>query len=394
MKILFLSRWFPYPADNGSKIRILNLLQGLVSKHDVTLLSFTDRAEVSLELSQVRIACKDVHVIPWREFNPYGWHALAGFFSSRPRSIVDTFSPLMAAKIVRILDEERFDVIVASQLAMAAYYPYFRNAPTLFEELEIGLAYENLAQGAGWTRLIRRKFTRSKFHIYLSYLLKQVRSVSVVSEKERELVAHHFLMVKNISVIPNGVDLEKYSKVTVVSKPNTMIFTGSFRYRVNYEAMVWFVEEVLPLVLERIPSAELIITGDHLNLPLPSMRNIRLTGHLEDVREWIASSTVSLAPLWRGGGTRLKIIESMALATPVVATSKGAEGLNAKNGVHLMIADTPEAFADCIMRVMYDRSLAKRISTSALQFVKAHYDWGVILPQFIQLVERTALQQS
>ena len=103
--------------------------------------------------------------------------------------------------------------------------------------------------------------------------------------------------------------------------------------------MQWFVGRVFPLILEQIPDVELIITGDHANLPLPKTQNVTLAGYVDDIKSLVASCDVSLAPLWSGGGTRLKILEAMACGTSVVATSKGAEGLLVQNGRHLLITD-------------------------------------------------------
>ena len=101
MKILFLSRWFPYPTNNGSKLRIYNLLRGLSKHHDVTLLSFADQPDVNPEAPEVRSICSGVQVIPWREFDPNSTRAKLGFLSLKPRSIIDTFSPEMAQAITQ-----------------------------------------------------------------------------------------------------------------------------------------------------------------------------------------------------------------------------------------------------------------------------------------------------
>ena len=103
MKILFLSRWFPYPVNNGSKLRLYNLLRGLKQHHDVTLLSFIDQAWEDPDKFDVREICSDVKVVPWREFNPRGGRALWGVFSLKPRSIIDTFSPKMADMVAEIM---------------------------------------------------------------------------------------------------------------------------------------------------------------------------------------------------------------------------------------------------------------------------------------------------
>lgn len=386
MKILFLSRWFPYPTNNGSKLRIYNLLRGLSKHHDVTLLSFADQPDVNPEAPEVRSICSGVQVIPWREFDPNSTRAKLGFLSLKPRSIIDTFSPEMAQAITQTLSKQKYDVVIASQLQMAAYYPYFQNIPALFEEIEIGLIYGQANTSVDKVQRLRHAFTWFKLRLYLAQLLRSFRAVTVVSEQERELIAKNFRHVKNIQVIPNCMNVDDYKDIRVGVKPNTLVFTGSFRYHTNYEAMVWFVGEVFPLILEKIPDAELIITGDHVNLPLPSNHNITLAGYVDDIKSLIAASTVAIAPLWSGGGTRLKILEAMAIGTPVVATSKGAEGLEIQMGKHLFVTDVPSVYADCVVKLLTDQDLHQEMARSARQLVREKYDWGGLMPKFFDLI--------
>jgi glycosyltransferase involved in cell wall biosynthesis len=129
-------------------------------------------------------------------------------------------------------------------------------------------------------------------------------------------------------------------------------------------------------------------------LPLPPANNVTLTGFVDDIRSWIASSCISLAPIFMGGGTRLKILEAMALRTPVVATSKGAEGLDVAHGKHLLLADTPQAFADAVVSLLRDPNLYQQIAENGYQLVAQKYDWPSITPHFLHLVERTAQATS
>ena len=151
--------------------------------------------------------------------------------------------------------------------------------------------------------------------------------------------------------------------------------------------MQWFIGNVFPLVLEQVPDAELIITGDHANLPLPQTKNITLAGYVDDIKSLVASCDVSLAPLWSGGGTRLKILEAMASGTPVVATSKGAEGLLVQNGQHLLIGDDPEKFAEHVVKLLNSKDLRDFLSANALKLIRDCYDWPVLMPAFLRLVE-------
>lgn len=357
----------------------------------MTLLSFYDQSDVSLEASEVRSIYSDVQVIPWKEFSPRGFRARLGFFSLKPRSIIDTFSPEMAQAITRALNTRKYDLVIASQLQMAAYFPYFENIPALFEELEIGLIYGQATASVDKVQRLRHAITWFKLRRYLSHLLAAFQACTVVSDQEQELVKSSFPAYQHdVKVVPNCMNLKDYENIQVESKPNQLIFTGSFRYRANYEAMLWFVGEVLPVILQKKNDVQLVITGDHLDLPLPTSKNITFAGYVDDIKTMIASSAVVIAPLWSGGGTRLKILEAMAIGIPVVATTKGVEGLDAKTGEHLFIADSPALFADSVVRLLSNLDLRQNLVRNATQLVNDKYDWAKVLPKFLDLVVQVA----
>jgi len=387
MKILFLSRWFPYPINNGSKLRIYNLLRGLNQLHDVTLLSFADQPGVSPDAPEIAEICSKVNVIPWREFDPNTTRARLGIFSLTPRSIIDTFSSDMAQAITDTLDGEQYDLVIASQLQMAAYFPYFKNVPAIFEELEIGLFYDQAFSSTGKIRF-RHALTWFKLRIYLSQLLDSFQACTVTSEQEQALAKQNFSQYDGrIVVIPNCLNMSEYKNVVVEKKSNTLVFTGPFKYHTNYDAMVWFVRDIFPYILGQMPDTQLIITGDHANRPLPSEKNIELVGYVDDIKSLIASCTVSLAPLLDGGGTRLKILEAMALGTPVVSTSKGAEGLEVANGEEILIANEPVDFANSVIRLLRDEQLHDKLAENAKTKVQKSYDWGEMSSTYEELVQ-------
>jgi glycosyltransferase involved in cell wall biosynthesis len=269
---------------------------------------------------------------------------------------------------------------------MAAYYPYFQGIPAIFEEFEIGLFHDRAFSPDGTVRL-RQALTWFKLRRYLSTLLNAFQACTVASEQERQLLVRNFPgFKKQVTLIPNCLNLDEYKGFRVDKKSNTLIFSGPFKYRVNYDAMLWFVGEVFPLILEQIPDTQLIITGDHANLPLPSSKNITLSGYVDNIKSLIASCSISIAPLLSGGGTRLKILEAMALGTPVVATSKGAEGLDATDGEQLLLADSPADFAECVIRLLKDESLRLEIAGKAGPLVQEKYNWGSALAEYSTLI--------
>ena len=194
---------------------------------------------------------------------------------------------------------------------------------------------------------------------------------------------------KNVTVIPNCINLADYSAVRTELQPFSLIFTGSFRYMVNYDAMVWFLQNIYPLIRSEVPDVHLTITGDPAGQTLPSMVGVTQSGFVPDVRPLIASAWATVVPLLSGGGTRLKILEAMALGTPVISTTKGAEGLDAKHGDSVLIADEPKEFASAVIRLFKEPGLREHLADNALQVVREQYDWAGVMPQFMRLIDDT-----
>jgi glycosyltransferase involved in cell wall biosynthesis len=391
MKILFLSRLFPYPPSNGTKLRVYNFLRGLAGSHDVTLLAFNDQPEIEPDVQGLTTLCSRVEFVPMREHDPTRLRSLVGLIIPMPRFLWDTFSRDMAKKISAMLQDQDFDLVIASNMTMASYRPYYKNIPAILEEIEIGSYYDEI-----YSREFKKRFRRSlswfKFRFYLSRLLQSFQAATVVSSSEMKVIEQIAPRQANkIVVLPNCVSVDEYVNLESKPKPKSLIYSGSFKYSANYEAMLWFVGEIFPLVLGKAPDTHLSITGDHAGLSLPSHHNITLTGHVDNIKEIIASAWVSIVPLKSGGGTRLKILEAMAIGVPVVATTKGAEGLDAVPGTHFLLGNTAREFADQVLRVLNTPDLHDELGRNARKLVEQNYNWKTVFPLFLDLVERTAM---
>ncbi len=389
MRILFLSAWYPDPPDNGSKMRIFNLLRGLSQQHEVSLIAFADQGPITPS-PRIKALCSEIHIVRKRPYNPSSQRALLGFFSLTPRVIVDTYNPDMAIQIQRQLEDNPPDLILASQWQTAAYWQCFNERPAMFEEVEVGIYEAKIANAPTMLHRLRHRLPLLKLRYYLRELLPHFQVSTVVSKTEETYLRRLVPDYRNIEVIPNCIDLAEYQQISLEPDPNTMVFTGSLRYFANHDAMVWFLGEVYGRVKAQVVDVQLTIMGDHANMPLPPAEDVALTGLVEDVRPLVASSWVSVVPIRLGGGTRLKILEAMALRTPVVTTTKGAEGLEMEHDVHLLIGDTPETFADAVIRLLKDPSLRQRLTGNAYQLVREKYHWGVVMPHFLELIEHAA----
>jgi len=390
MRILFLSRWFPYPPNNGSKIRVYNLLRGLAHQHQITLLSFAEQSEKSPDISALQSFCREIQVIYRKPFYPHSGRARLGFFSLKPRSVIDTFSSEMAQRVEQTLSASDYDIAIASEIDMAIYSQNFGNLPAVLDELQVGVLFERFALASSWRRRLRNGLTWAKHRRYLASILKNFQACIVASSRERQLLPLAVKDYRSVEVIPNSVDLASYSDVDEAAEPNTLIYTGSLSFTLNFEAMVWFTRQIYPHIQAQVPEVRLSITGDHAGRSLPPARNVTLTGFVDDVRPLVARTWVSVVPLLTGGGTRLKILEAMALGTPVVSTSKGAEGLDVEAGKHLLIADTPELFAQHAIRLLKEPELRRQLADNAYELLSKKYDWAVVMPRFLDLIERIA----
>jgi len=399
MKILFLSSWFPYPPDNGSRIRILNLLKQLSKRHELSLLSFTNCDSDVNYLGALESICQIVRVIPSKTYHPWSFRAIFGLLLPRPRWLVDVYSHEMRTLVEDALRNEQFDMVIASQIAMAPYIEKISGVRKVLEELEVSLHINPFTDSPSIFARLRSKLRRRKFALYVDRLLQdEFDGCTVVSEIERSHILRHITPdYRNINVVPNGVDIDYYKGDFDSPRPETLVFTGALSYFANYDALDFFLSEIWPLVRNERPRASLSVTGRTESIDLERYINcegVTFTGYLDDIRPQVQGNWICIVPLRIGGGTRLKILEAMALGTPVVSTSKGAEGLNVEHGENILIADEPEVFAHEVIRLMEDPDLRDRLVKNARILVKEDYDWQSIGLKLDIFIDQVALGGS
>jgi glycosyltransferase involved in cell wall biosynthesis len=393
MKILFLSRWFPYPPINGSKLRIYNLLREIAREHEITLLSLIDDPSVKVHMGALEAIVDEVRIAPLRPFKRTGVRARVGFLSPKPRFVVDTFSPVFANLIRQTIARKPFDLVIASQIDTAIYRKQFRDIPAIFEEVETAILRERFVNADSWRR-VRTGLTWLKHRRYLRSLLSSFQACTFASEQERRLVERTVGCPTWSEVVPNAVDVSSYAGFGRHPWRNEWIFAGSLTYSANYEAVAWFIERVLPLILPVLPGFRLTVTGRAADRPLPEHASVSMSGLVNDIAPFMARSWGSVAPILAGGGTRLKILVAMALGVPVVSTSKGAEGIDAVPGRHLLIGDTPRQFAQHITRLSGDLNFYDEISRRGRELVAAKYDAAIAGRKLLDLIDRTAQAEN
>jgi glycosyltransferase involved in cell wall biosynthesis len=391
VKILFLSTWFPYPPDNGAKIRVYHLLRALGQQHRVTLLSFAFGTAQPNGVAPLKTNCERIEVIPRNPFDRS--RGATGLRFVHPVPAVERPLAEMKTLASEVMAGTSFDVVIASTTGMAAYTGQARELPKVLEEHNCWSrwAWERYRrQTVPWRRL-RRWVSWWKRSQYESRLYRQFDLCTMVSEQDKA-AARRILpdYGGRIEVVPNGVDCHRNRPGLAQPSGNTLIFNGALTYSANYDAMEFFLADILPLARHQEPNLSLTITGSTSGVDLAGLSlddNVRFSGYVEDVRPLVAGAWACIAPIRQGVGTRLKILEAMALGTPVVATFKGAEGLDVTPGQDILIADRPAEFANQVVRLLRDPGLRRHLTGNARRLVEERYNWEEIGRRFVEMVE-------
>lgn len=298
----------------------------------------------------------------------------------------------MAALIESEL-ESGYDLLIASEMSTARYVAAQRKVPSILEDLEMAVLRDAAHSGENGLALFRGRLTWAKTRRYVGRLLPRFDACTVVSKQERQYLREITPVYERVHVIPNGAEIDWKYTGSQEPRANVLVFNGSLTFGANLDAMRYFVREVWPRVRAEEPSCTLTITGrtDAIGIEEQlSAGGLSFTGYLPDVRPTVALARACIVPLRVGGGTRLKILEAMALGTPVVSTTKGAEGLDITPEQNILIADSPEQFAHQTIRLLRDPGLRERLATNGRRLIEEKYSWDRIGSQFVALAESIA----
>jgi sugar transferase (PEP-CTERM/EpsH1 system associated) len=383
MRILILTPLIPYPPYRGDKLKLYNLIKNLARHHEIVLLAFTNTREDRKAIPVLSTLCAEVrtvHLPLWRSV----LHCAFNIFSSRPFQVAYFSSGRMRGLLRRTLDNERFDVIYTHYIRMAQYTEGIDGTPGVLDLTDAKSLYlKRFMQKE--RNALKRVLLRSEYKRMSEYekILSRYELSLVCSEVDRKVLLEAVPGAR-ISLLENGVDVEYFSPdESVTPEQGNIICTGNMSYFPNADGVEYFVREIFPLVKKRVPGARFLIVGQ---TPPASIRalaasDIVVTGAVPDIRSWYLRSLVAVSPIRFGSGTLNKVLEPMALGIPVVATPVGTEGLPLRNGEHIMIAESPAHFAECVADLLENAGLRERLSSGAGDIVRARYGWVSIARQ-------------
>ncbi len=393
IKILHLMPYSPEPTISGGTLRIHHLLKHLALNHDVTVVCFGDPGTFSMIEGAFQSRLEGVHVVPYPWVGRYRRLGQAYAHFTKFSFLQSIFiSNEMQRTIDRLLDRRAFDLVQTEFCMMAA----FRVGTDALRVLDAhNVEYDNFSRWAENARSwLRRYHYRREYRKLLHEELAAYRrqdAIFVTSERDKEILSAAVPQVPKF-IVPNGVDTSYFRPAQTPSEPYSLVFTGMMGYVPNYDGMLYFLDEIFPLVQRAIPEAKIYIVGNKPPRVLlrRAARNVIITGYVEDVRPYIWRSSVYVVPLRMGGGTRLKVMEAMAMKKPIVSTSIGCEGIDVKHGESVLIADRPDEFAGSVVELLSNAALKHRLIQKSCELARSKYEWSVIGEQVERYIQTLA----
>ena len=395
MKVLIVSAIFPSPTS-GNRTRNYYLLKMLARQHTVSLITLEESAAIQMPhgITSLESLTHRMEVIPYHHSPPHlkRLKQLVNVISGKSDILNEPGTKAMQNALNRMFVHDHYDAVLY-EATLNSNYRLPERVKVIIDKHNI--EFELLERlSLTETRQLRRWYNWRETRLVKPVEIQQCRNadaIAVTSEREHHLLKS-LLPRSVIEVVPNGVDIEYFHGSDAEQEVDgRIVFTGAMDYYPNAEAALFFVQKCWPLIRTHIPSATWQIVGKN---PRPDLQKlaelpgITVTGSVADVRPSFVEAGVAIAPLLVGGGTRLKILEAMAMRKAVVSTSLGCEGLSAVPGKHLIVADQPEVFAQAVIELLNNPEKRRALGTAGRALVKSEYSWERCGDRLLHILEQ------
>ena len=380
MKVLFLTYDIPYPLISGGKIRAYYLIKNLAKNHQITLFSYYRDEEQKQYIPELKKYCQEIFLFKRRP--PWSWQNILRWMTRiLPFPSATYYSQELEKALVKELKAGGYDLVHFESFYPALYLPLAKKlgAKTL-------MGNENV-EWQIYNRFAERKFFFLKWFLklevlrmrcYEEKLWKQADINITLSKNDAEVIGK--VSKRKCPVIPNGVDVNSFKTVKPSGEGKTIIFVGTLIYQANNDAMKYFLKEIYPEIKRQTPGVKFILVSWHKPEWLEKYLTDSSIKFIQDketpVGDFFAKADVLVAPMRIASGTRIKILEAMAAGLPVVTTSLGIEGIEAKEEV--VIADEPEDFANEVVKLLGDKKRRQELGKTGRALVEKLYDWEKI----------------
>mgnify|MGYP000013172871 CR=1 FL=1 len=399
LKILMTRVRLLYPLNTGGKIRTAKMIEQLSKENDLTLVTYRYPEDTDDDVAQTATLCRQLITVPYQEAPKYTarfyYELVKNLFQSLPYVAAKYASRGMSQTVAGVYRAQQPDVVMVDFLQACETLRDIDDAPfVLFQHNVEAAIFEQLAARAKspWSRAYLTLQAR-RMRRYEARMCRKARTVIAVSDVDRENFEKGY-GARHCEVVPTGVDTEFFMPSALRRHGmNNLVFTGSMDWLANQDAMHYFVSGILPLIREEIPDVMLSIVGRN---PPPDIAKlgerpgIAVTGTVDDIRPYVHGAKVYIVPLRIGSGTRLKLLEAMAMGKAIVSTTIGAEGLPVQHGKNIVLADDPHTFARDVVTLLRENELRQEFEENARALVERDYSWRKVGLVFNDICHRAA----
>lgn len=379
MKVLMLTPYFPYPPYSGGQTRSFNLIKNLGKKHQITLFSFIRDDKEKRFLKKLSPYCKQIKLFKRRK----AWAPINIFFtgfSLYPFLASIYFSREVKEIIRQELERGGYDLIHVETFYLMPEVPK-TDVPILLVDQTIEYrVYQHFVEALPWFWFFIKPFLWIdvvKLKFWEKFYWKKADMTVAVSQEDKKLMESLVKKLK-VEIVPNGVDEVYFSKkiFSRAKEPVVLFGVANFKWMQNREGARLLIDKVWPLIKQEVPKAKLWIIGRHAPEFLSGLKSDNvLVREVKEPREVYQQAWVSVAPMKSGGGSRTKFFEAMASGLPIVTTQQGKEGIEARDGEEIFIADDFQKLARKTVRILQDKTLIEKIGRKSKDLVKKKYSW-------------------
>ena len=382
MRIVWVKVGGLWPPETGGRLRSFHLVSELSRRHSIALLTTHGRADDARELARRLPRCEVVSFpfdIPKRASAAFARALLRSWLTPLPVDLLKFRVPVLEAEVRRRVEGRAADLCVADFLSATVNAPLPGPLPVLFFAHNVEhLIWKRMCavESRPWRRAALaiewRKMRRAEARV-----CARADLTVAVSEADAALLAAGAPGAA-IHAVPTGVDASYFTPSGSGPEGPSLVFTGSMDWYPNEDAVLHFLEAILPRVRSQVPDASFSVVGRNPTARLraaAAAAGARVTGTVPDVRPYLAEAAVYVVPLRIGGGTRLKIFEALAAGKAVVSTTVGAEGLPLVPGRHLLRADDPADFARAVVSLLRDPGQRRALGTAGRRLVVERFGW-------------------
>jgi len=404
MKILFLHKQILFPRDTGGKIRVLNLLVHLGKRHAIDYVC-TLRPGEEIHLPAMRDLGLNLETVPAREprRGSPGFYAqaLRNLAASIPYNVARNTDPALRERCADLIARRDYDLVICDTVIMVNHLLNLavlsdattRPALILFQHNVESQILKRHAEVAG--NPLKRAYMAAQYRRMVRFEAEAGRAfdrVIAVSEADRQTFMN-FYGWDHVDAIETSVDLDYFQPWPQPRRRDRVVFVGSMDWMPNQDGVRRFLKTIWPRIRQARPEATFQVVGRRPPLEFTAgfdgRDGVEVVGTVPDVRPYLAEASVAVVPLWVGGGTRLKIYEAMAMATPVVSTAIGAEGLPLTPGHHYLQANDDATFAQAVADLLANPDRAHNLGRIAHTFVASRFGTEPIAAQFEGVCQRT-----